>query len=254
MGMALEQRRERIIEFIRQQGHVRHSELAARFSVSVVTIRHDVDALQSEGLLQKTYGGAVVASPNVDSEFAERARLYRAEKQRIGAAAAGAIRQGETVILDAGTTTIEIARRLPEHAGVTVVTCALNIALEAATHPGVTVLACGGIVNPRTLQATGHWPEKMLAEMNADRLFLATYGADLAKGLTDRNLTTAPVKRALLAAAREVILVCDSSKFGHVASTSVAPLNVVHRVVTDRGIPPAFLDHFAARGIPVETV
>src|SRR5207245_5318371 len=124
---------------------------------------------------------------------------------------------------DAGPTTIEIAKRLPENAEITVVTCALNVALEAGARAGTTVIVCGGVLNPRTLSVVGHHVDGILAELNAHRLFLATYGVDLAKGLTDRNVASAQTKRALIAAAREVVLVCDSSKIGEVAPITVAP-------------------------------
>lgn len=225
------------------------------FGVSIVTIRQDIGTLAELGLVRKTYGGAIVHSEaGLDSAFAARAKLFRDEKARIGAAAARLIGPGETVIIDAGTTAIEVARRLPENAELTIVTCGLNVAMEAAARPGVSVVVCGGALNTRTLSAVGHHAEQMLAEVNADRAFLGTYGVDLMKGLTDRTFQTAQVKRALIAAAREVVLVCDSSKFGEVAPVAVAGLEVVGRVVTDRGIPAAYLEHFERAGVPVEVV
>jgi DeoR family transcriptional regulator of aga operon len=137
---------------------------------------------------------------------------------------------------------------------VTVLTCALNVALEAGAKAGVTVILCGGTLNPRTLSVVGHQVEAVLAEVNAHRLFLATYGVDLLKGLTDRNFASAQTKRALIGAAREVILVCDSSKFGEVAPVSIAPLDVAHRVITDKNVPPAYVDYFAGKQVPVDAV
>jgi len=243
------------VELVRDRRHVRNSELSRLFGVSIVTIRQDLGVLEELGLLRRTYGGAVLDSdPSLDSAFAARAKLHREEKQRIGEAAARLVGHGDTVVLDAGTTTIEIARRLPAHAELTVVTCALNVAIEAGARPGAAVVVCGGTLNQRTLSCVGHHAEQVLAEFNADRLFLGTYGVDLAKGLSDRNFATAQIKRALIAAAREVVLVCDSSKFGTVAPVAVAPLEVVHRVVTDRGVPASFREHFARAGVPVEVV
>ena len=255
MGDTATGRRERIVELIREHRHVRNSDLSDSLGVSIVTIRQDIEALEELGLVRKTYGGAILhADASLDSAFAARAKLSRAEKQRIGAAAARLVGAGETVILDAGTTTIEIAKRLPENAEVTVVTCALNVAIEAGARAGTAVIVCGGILNPRTLSVVGHLVDGVLAELNAHRLFLATYGVDLAKGLTDRNVASAQTKRALIAAAREVVLVCDSSKVGELAPITVAPLSVVHRVVTDAGAPAPFVDGLRRAGIVVDLV
>jgi DeoR/GlpR family transcriptional regulator of sugar metabolism len=120
--------------------------------VSTVTIRQDIDALSARGLIQRTYGGAVVAPDAIqDTSFAARSAEHADAKRRIGRAAAAAVRPGETILLDSGSTTIEIARHLRENAEITVVTCALNVALEAGSRAGVTVVVCGGTLNPRTL-------------------------------------------------------------------------------------------------------
>ena len=126
-------RRESIAQLVRQTGFVRNSELSDRFGVSTVTIRQDIDALSARGLIQRTYGGAVVAPDAIqDTSFAARSAEHADAKRRIGRAAAAAVRPGETILLDSGSTTIEIARHLRENAEITVVTCALNVALEAA--------------------------------------------------------------------------------------------------------------------------
>lgn len=253
-GLAAE-RQERIVGLLREHGFVRNSELSGQLGVSIVTVRQDVEALRNRGIVRKTFGGALLHEEGrVDSAFTQRADQYRAEKQRIGAAAAAMIQPGETVLLDAGSTTIEIARRLPENADVTVVTCALNIALEAASREGVQVVVCGGELNPRTLSVTGRRAEQTLAEYHADRLFLATYGVDPARGLAERNLAGAELKRALIAAAREVVLVCDSSKFGATAPVHFATLDAIGTVITDRGIPPKFRRQMQKRSIALSQV
>jgi DeoR/GlpR family transcriptional regulator of sugar metabolism len=152
-------RRERIVELIREHRHVRNSDLSDSLGVSIVTIRQDIEALAELGLVRKTYGGAILhADASLDSAFAARAKLRRAEKQRVGAAAARLVAAGETVILDAGTTTIEIARRLPENAEVTVVTCALNVALEADARAGTTVAITSTAFWPSSTPTASSWP------------------------------------------------------------------------------------------------
>jgi DeoR family transcriptional regulator of aga operon len=248
-------RRESIVQLVRQTGFVRNSELSSRFGVSTVTIRQDIDALSAKGLIQRTYGGAVLqAEMGQDTAFALRSAEHVEAKRRIGAAAAKSIRPGETILLDSGSTTMEIARQLPENADITVVTPALNIALEAGTKAGVTVVVCGGRLNPRTLSTAGQETARHLAEFFADRLFLATYGVDFDKGLAERSLAIAETKRALIASAREITLVCDSSKFGCAGPVLISPLGVVRRIVTDDGIPPDYLARLRTDEIDVELV
>ena len=209
-----EERRASIADIARRKGFVRNSDLSQRFGVSTVTIRQDIEALSAQGLVHRTFGGAMFATEAMpDSSFEQRSAEHRASKQRIGAAAAASIRPGETILLDSGTTTMEIARRLPQNADITIVTCALDIALEAGAKPGVTVIVCGGRLNPRTLSTADSETGKQLSQIFADRLFLGTYGIHAEKGLAERNHDVAQAKRALIAAARDVTLVCDSSKF-----------------------------------------
>jgi DeoR family transcriptional regulator of aga operon len=250
-----QRRRESIARLVRKRGFVRTSELSGRFGVSTVTIRQDIDALSAEGVVQRTYGGAVSQIEAVeDTAFDLRSSANSEAKIRIGRAAAQSIKPGETILLDSGTTTIEIARHLPENAGITVVTPALNIALEAGAKSGVEVLVCGGRLNPKTLSTTAHEIARSFSEIFADRLFLATYGVDVEKGLAERSVEVAETKRALIRAAREITLVCDSSKFGSAGPILISPLNIVRRVVTDDRIPPADLAWLRAEGIAVELV
>ncbi len=250
-----QQRRESITRLIRENGFIRNSEISSKLGVSVVTIRQDVEALSAQGLIQKTYGGAILPQEiNLDSSFDARSDEHVEAKRRIGAAAAKLIAPQETILLDAGTTTIEIARRLPENADITVVTCALNVALEASARAGVTVILCGGRLNPRTLSVAGHQVERDLADICADRLFLATYGVDMQKGLAERNFDGAQTKRALIAAAREVVLVCDASKFGAAGPVLISPLEVIQRVITDDAMSETFRQWLRSKRISVDIV
>ena len=253
-GVAADRQR-RIFELVRERGFVRTAELSEAFGVSTVTIRQDVEELQGRGRLRKTHGGAAALPTGaVDSAFALRLSEHLAEKTRIGAAAADLVQPGETILIDAGTTTLQVARHLKEGCDLTVVTTALNVALEAGSKPGVQVILCGGQVNPRTLAVTGHQVEHVLAEVHADRLFLATYGVNKRRGLFERNLPEAQTKRGLIRAAREIILVCDSGKFGATAPVVTAPLETIDRVITDAGISRDFARVLRRRGIAVTIV
>jgi DeoR/GlpR family transcriptional regulator of sugar metabolism len=255
MAIRTTARRDRIIQLAKSKGFVRSSELSDMFGVSTVTIRQDLDFLGSQGLLKKTYGGAIAqGEPTLDSEFSQRAMDHADQKHRIGARAASIINAGETILLDAGSTTIEIAKNLPESADLTVVTCAINVAMEAVKRAGVSVVLCGGALNPRTLSVSGPYVDQALEDFHADRLFLATYSVNIEKGLGERNFSGAQTKRSLLRAAQQITLVCDSSKFGATSPVVIAPLDVVQHVITDGGTPQEYLDFFASRQVEVDVV
>jgi DeoR/GlpR family transcriptional regulator of sugar metabolism len=248
-------RQDRILELIRAHGFVKGSELSEVLGVSTVTIRQDLELLSERGLVSRMFGGAVAGPGDMlDSKASGQAVNKRETKQRIGAAAAGQIQPGETVLLDGGTTTLEVARRLPENGGVTVVTCAPMVALEAVNRAGVTVILCAGQLNAQTLSVTGPPVEQLLRDVRAHRLFLATCSVDLAHGLGEHSFAGAQSKRALIASACQVVLVCDSSKFRASAPMRVASLDVVHQVITDEGVPQPFLDALRFRGVVVDIV
>jgi DeoR family transcriptional regulator of aga operon len=252
MRDSTETRRNTIAQLITENGFIRSSELSDQLGVSIVTIRQDIDSLCAKGVAQRTYGGAIrLDSPAGDSAFAVRAKQQSTQKARIGAAAAGLIQRGETVLLDAGSTCFEVARHLTADLGITVVTCGINIAIEAVSKPGVNVIVGGGILNPNTLSAVGPMCEQMMQEIYADYLFLGTYGVHLEKGLAERNYQLAHLKRLLIASARQVVLVCDSSKFGNFGPVFSSSLDVVNHVVTDSSIPEEYQSWFASRGIKV---
>jgi DeoR/GlpR family transcriptional regulator of sugar metabolism len=255
MRGSTEIRRNAIAQLINDQGFIRSSELSEQLGVSIVTIRQDIDSLCAKGAAQRTYGGAIrLDTPTGDSAFAVRAKQHSAQKARIGATAAAFIQQGETILLDAGSTCLEVAKHLPTDRNITIVTCGMNIALEAASKSGVNVIVGGGVLNPNTLSAMGPLCEQMMQEIYADYLFLGTYGVHLDKGLAERNYQLAHLKRLLIASARKVVLVCDSSKFGNFGPVLSSSLDVVNHVVTDRNIPDEYRAWFAGRGVPVDVV
>ncbi len=197
-----QRRRDSIVRLVRKTGFVRTSELSGRFGVSTVTIRQDIDALSAEGLRPAHLwrrGFADRAEPRTPPSTSASAAQQRREESASARAAAQSIRPGETVLLDSGTTTIEIARHLPENADITVVTPALNIALEAGSRSGVEVLGLRRTAQSANAVDDGHEIARSFSEIFADRLFLATYGVDVDKGLAERSLEVAETKRALIA-------------------------------------------------------
>jgi DeoR family fructose operon transcriptional repressor len=247
-------RHQEILRRLREDQQVRVTELARRFGVSSVTIRADLEYLERQGLLQRTRGGAI---PVLEKRFElplEASRQVRArEKERIGRYAARLVRDGETILLDVGSTTTELARALSrELKNVVVITSALNIALLLETHPGITVIVTGGTLRPLQHSLVNPYGTLLLAEINADRAFLGCNGVHPEKGYTNTNLQEAEIKRAMIASAREVYVLADHSKLMRVAAARIAPLSASKALITDDRADPQDLEALRSAGLEVQ--
>ncbi len=238
-----EQRREKILEIVKAEQFVRVSRLKQMLNASPASIRRDLRILEDAGRLKRTHGGA---SSNLAAGFelslVQKEDRFKAEKSAIAKIAVGLIADGETVMLDAGSTTLEIARELRQRRDIDikVVTNAVNIAMElSASEIEVTVI--GGTLRRNTMALVGPLAGDTLTGLYVDKLFLATNGMDLKQGLSSPSLIEAETKKAMLDSARQVILVTDHSKFGRVAFTRVCGLDRLHCVITDAGVPPDFI-------------
>ena len=253
--MPLQVERQLMIQAVLQEHQtVRVEELAARLQVSPNTIRRDLTLLEKQGVLKRTQGGAIrqeiqqhLARPPFDS----RSLNNLAEKERIGKYAATLVKPGSTIILDAGTTTQQLANYLPTSAHVTVATNSLEAAYTLMLQPGITVILSGGILLGRTRSLIGLPAENFFAQIHAEQLFLAASGISLENGLTNGNMYETPVKQKMIAVAKEVILLADHEKFGKVSLSPFAPLRCVHKIITDADLPPAMLAQLTAAGIEV---
>jgi DeoR family fructose operon transcriptional repressor len=239
--MFSEQRRQKIMEILKAEQFVRVSHLERVLNASQASVRRDLRALEEAGLLKRTHGGA---SSNQASGFeltlVQKEDRFKAEKAAIAKVAVGLIADGETVMLDAGSTTLQIARELKQRRNIKVVTNAVNVAWELSESE-VEVTVTGGTLRRNTLALVGPLAGNALTGLHVDKLFLATNGMDLKQGLTSPNLIEAQTKKAMLDSAREVILVADHSKLGRIAFTQVCRLDRVHCVITDAGAPQDFI-------------
>ena len=252
-----EERRLQIRSLVGENGHVSVDELSIRFEVSSVTIRTDLDRLEEEGVVKRTHGGAIALASDesrTDPSFGERQLLYREEKEQIGAAAATLVKDGSTILLDASTTTLQMAKHIQQRQALTVVTNCLPIAMAFDDAPSVTVVILGGIVRPSSWSVVGNWINHILAEINIDRAFLGCKGITPDEGLTDVNAWIIETKKALLAAARDSVILADRNKWGRVAFASFAAIDDVSTIVTDAGAPTAMVERVQARGVHVITV
>ncbi len=212
-----EERRRKILDSIERHGQITINELVRQFSVSAVTARGDLDSLALGGAAVRSHGGAVRRQePTEDYPLRLKATLHRAEKIKIGRAAAKLVQPNETIILDSGTTTAEIARHLKtmKLPSITVITNALNIAMELADTPGVSLIMIGGLLRPVSYSFVGPQAEAMLRELHADRVFLAVDGFDAESGPSTPDILEAQLNGLMMRAAKEVNVVADSSKLG----------------------------------------
>lgn len=249
-----EQRRRKTIDLLEQKGQVTVRDLVERFGISAVTARGDLDALASNGSAVRSHGGAVRRlEASRDYPLRVKETLHRGEKIKIGRAAADLVRPNEVVMLDSGTTTAEVARRLKARKvqPVTVITNALNIASELMDVPGISVIVVGGLLRPVSCSFVGPQAEMMLKEFHADRLFLAVDGFDLEIGASTPDVFEAQLNGLMMQVSKEVNIVADSSKLGRRSVSRIGPLDRVHRLITDNRAPSDFTDALRKRGIEV---
>lgn len=253
--MLIEERRRAILDIINREGRALVKVLAPQFTTSQVTIRKDLEVLHSQGLLYRTHGGALPIRTGalLDPSLREKEKLHRKEKLRIAQAAAQLVKEGQSVVLDSGTTTTCIAHALRDFRNLTVITNAVNIAAELA-GTAIEVVLTGGILRENSFSLVGPIAEESLRRLSADLLFLGVDGFDVRFGLTTPNLLEAKVNRVMVEISRRTVVVCDSSKFGRRSLSLIVPPSAVHQTITDGRIPKSDLGALEEAGIEVTLV
>lgn len=235
--MTATHRREKILELIKEDGSAKVVDLARIFKVTEPTIRQDLEKLEKDGLVTKEHGGAYLKNveSNVKSvSLSQQENLDK--KEAIALKCLDFIESGDTIILDSGSTTTEIAKKLKGFKNLTVITNALNIALMLGAEPGIEVIVTGGEFKPPTLSLTGQKAADFFRGINAQKLFLATAGISLKAGLTYPSISDLVVKKAMIDAAEITYLVADSTKIGKSAFASLGALSLINFIITDEGI------------------
>ncbi len=250
-----EERRRAIVDFVNQHGRALVRELAKKFGSSEITIRRDLEMLHERGLVYRTHGGAlpIRAGSESDRDLTQRELQHPREKLKIAAAAARMVQEGQSIILDSGSTTTAIARALRDFHELTVITNAINIAAELAGGT-VDVILTGGMLRKNSYSLVGPLAEESLRRLKADILFLGVDGFDTHSGLSTPNLLEAQLNRLMVSIAAKVIAVCDSSKFGRSSLSSIVPISGIHGVITDREIPKAELRGLKKAGLEIVLV
>jgi DeoR family fructose operon transcriptional repressor len=235
-GMFVEERKQRILERIESQRKVTVADLCERFHVSSATIRSDLRDLEAAGLLVRTHGGAMVKSKTgLEQDMVQRGTQHLAEKRRIAERALELIEDGDTVILDTGTTTLELARMLGRRRDLTVVTNDLAIALCLEAIESVRVLFMGGMMR-RNYHCTvihGSTGREILTGLSVDKAFMACNSFSIEKGASTPDINQAETKKLMMSIAAKVILLFDASKMGRTSFALFAPLGALDTIVTD---------------------
>lgn len=242
--MALNQRRQEILNLIREDGHAKVQKLAQIFNVSEVTIRQDLETLEKMGFVQREYGGAFLKDVG---NFATTGTLINEnlmveEKKEIARKAAALIQEGETIILDSGSTTTEVAKLMTGFANLTVITNALNIAYILGGNPGINLIVSGGEFKAPTLSLTGDMAAATFKGIHVNKCFLATAGISPDLQLTYPSLSDLVVKSAMIRASDKVYLVADSSKIGITSFASLGRLSLIDTIITDSKISPSQIE------------
>jgi DeoR/GlpR family transcriptional regulator of sugar metabolism len=244
------QRREKIINLLKEDGSAKVVNLAKLFKVTEVTIRQDLEKLEAEGLIIKEHGGAFLKNA---FDSARGLALMNQEnldkKALIAKKCMEFIEVGDTIILDSGSTTTEIAKNLIGFKHLTVITNALNIAMMLGSEPGIELIVTGGEFKPPTLSLTGQKAADFFKGLNVQKLFLATAGISLKSGLTYPSISDLVVKKAMIDAAETIYLVADSTKIGQSSLASLGALSLIDSVITDAGISEAEKEHFRSNDI-----
>ena len=240
---------------LEQRDGVSVSELSQLLSVSEVTIRSDLSELEHAGLLRRTRGGASKPLASRFEQPIEETRKQHAQaKRRIGQAAAALIQDGETVMIDVGSTTSEVARHIsPRLSGVTVVTSGLNVALELERLPNLRIVVTGGTLRRLQHSLVSPYGLDLLSRFRPDRLFLGCNGIETGAGVTNANVEEAEIKARMVEISRFTVVVADRSKLGQIAAATVAPLSAVSLLISDARAGEEALQPLRAAGLQVQT-
>src|SRR6266498_521916 len=242
--MLKKERQREILKIVERTGKVEVDKLAKTLVVSVMTVRRDLTELDELGFLERVHGGALLpshAKHGGELPVLERSKEKTDIKERIGRTVAAMIKDGEKIFLGSGSTTAAIASALLHHRNLTVITNAINIANILMIAPQIKVVVVGGFLRSSELSLIGYFAENALHGLQVDKLIIGIRGVDPVKGLTSDNMEELLTDQAILNISKNVIVVADHSKFGHVAAIRTAPITAVTRIVTNFGGPQDIL-------------
>ena len=247
--MFAEERHQEILQRARENGRVDVASLATELDVTPETVRRDLSALERAGLVRRVHGGAIaIERLGFEPAVAARESLLTAEKARIAKAALAELPDSGAIVLDAGTTTRQLADMVPTDVELTVVVNSPLLATLLARRSNLTVMMLGGRVRGRTMAAVGDWATAALASIHVDVAFMATNGISVERGLTTPDHNEAATKAAMIAAARRTVLLADHTKIGNDYFARFGDLDAVDTFITDTGAETELVDEISEAG------
>ena len=251
----MDERRGIIVNFLEKEGKIRVEDLADRLKVSQVTIRKDLDTLEKRGLLERSHGNAVFSQQSrFNIAFLEKLQMQAPAKELIARTAVSYIHEGDSIILDSGTTTLSLAQALVgKFQSLFVITNSVPVALELSKS-GYELLLVGGQVRSHSLALIGPMGVKNLESFHVDRAFMGTSGISLSHGFSTPDSLDAQMKHAMIRIADKAYVLTDSSKFGHNCMVSFARCSDIHLTLTDSGISPKVLREFKQHDVDIRVI
>lgn len=247
-----EERKQRIVLFVEKNARASVQELSQELGVSESTVRRDLKELEEAKLLKRTHGGAVsLQSVNFEATYLDKEDRLLEEKQRIALKAVEMIQEGDAILLDAGTTTLQIAKALKSFSNIKVITNSIMALNELKDCRNIEVSITGGMLRPDTMAFVGPMTERSLEMVRVDKTFLGTNGLDIREGITTPNMLEASTKRKMIAVAKQVILVADHSKLGQVSFSKVAEVTDMDHCIMDSGVSDKFIRELTQMGVEI---
>lgn len=249
------ERLEKLLEYINEKGTAHIPELVDVFGVSKTTVLRDLKKLDDQDLIVRVHGGAVSKKhkgTNFEPKYLVKERQAVEEKKAIAELSIKHINSGETILLDSGSTTLMLAKKLSSKKSVTVITNDIKIAMTLADNDNIELVVIGGQKRKGVYSLVGPFAENILNQLNVDKVFLGADAVDIQSGLTNSNIEELNIKRAMIDIAKEKILLADSSKFHKVAFTKIADINVLDRIITDEHLSNKYIKIFNDLGIIIE--
>ena len=244
-------RRQKILLLLERDGKVMACELSQHFAVSEDTIRRDLSELASAGLVQRVHGGALPRPKDTGKDFFTRVGETDEVKTQLAQLAARRVQDGQIVMFDSGSTTLQIARSLPSDIAITAITASPLIAIALAEYKGVNVILAGGQLNRATMSASGHETLRLIEGIKADLLFIGICAIHPEVGISSLHFDEAPVKQAMIDNASHVVAVTTSDKLGAVEPFVVAPCNRIHTLITEQQVATGNVEDYQRLGIEV---
>lgn len=251
--LAIERKNE-ILATLQKEQRVLVSELAKKYDVTEETIRRDLEKLERDGFVKKTYGGAVLnKNTNVDLPLRIREKTNRQQKQKVAEIAASLIDEGDSIMLDASSTSLMIAQKIKNMRKLTVITTSVEVLIELSQSEGINVISTGGNLKASSLSLVGRNTEECLSRFNVDMAFVSCKGIDMERGIMESNELEAGVKLMMKKSAKQSVLVIDSSKFDKISFVKVMDFAKGDIVISDAVPDERWMKYFESCGVNVVT-